>query len=397
MKNCLILDWETTTSNKGNPFDITNNPVLLGLKFFDKEPKSIGSPFVGVHNQAKLKYIQQNIDNASIIVGFNLKFDLHWLRKIGIDISNIKVWDCQLAEFILSNQKQKYPSLDGAAEKYGFAKKLDIVKTEYWDKGINTDQIPLNILTDYLNQDLILTQQVFEKQYNIFKTDQRYKIFKLQCLDLLVLEEMEWNGIQFNTEKALEKAEDINKELNEITQELFGMVGNIPINFNSNHHISALLYGGIICVDSRIPVGVFKSGAKEGQVRYKIITKEYELPRLTNPIEGTETLASKKKTLDTGCPPSMWEVNDIVLRKLKLNKEAKKVVSLLQRYAELEKLRGTYLVGYTELIEKMNWPKNMLHGVLNQCVAVTGRLSSSKPNLQNADPTTKVFMESRYT
>ena len=52
--------------------------------------------------------------------------------------------------------------------------------------------------------------------------------------------------------------------------------------------------------------------------------------------------------------------------------------------------------GYTKLIEKMNWPKDMLHGTLNQCVVVTGRLSSSKPNLQNADGETKRYMETRY-
>lgn len=84
------------------------------------------------------------------------------------------------------------------------------------------------------------------------------------------------------------------------------------------------------------------------------------------------------------------------MRKLKLTKEAKQIVELLKRYSELEKLRGTYLIGYSSLIEKMNWSSNTLHGTLNQCVAITGRLSSSKPNLQNADPITKVFMESKF-
>lgn len=216
-----------------------------------------------------------------------------------------------------------------------------------------------------------------------------YQLFRLQCADLLVLEEMEWNGIKFDTTKAKEKASEIEKELNEIHQEISGMVGNIPINLNSNDHISCLLYGGKILEDIRIPVGTYKTGTKVGQTRYKIITKEYELPRIVEPLKGTET----KKSTDER---PYWEVNDGVLRSLKLNKEAKKVVGLLKRYSELEKLRGTYLLGYSELIDKMNWPKDTLHGVLNQCVAITGRLSSSKPNLQNADPITKVFMRSRY-
>ena len=44
----------------------------------------------------------------------------------------------------------------------------------------------------------------------------------------------------------------------------------------------------------------------------------------------------------------------------------------------------------------MNWKKDMIYGNLNQCVAVTGRLSSTKPNLQNVDPATKKYIETRY-
>lgn len=113
-------------------------------------------------------YLQGRIDNASVIVGFNIKFDLHWIRRAGFDISKIKVWDCQVAEFLLNYQKTPYPSLDGAAEKYGFPKKLDVVKLEFWDKGIDTDMIPRDVLSAYLTQDLLLTEQIFRIQYKQF-------------------------------------------------------------------------------------------------------------------------------------------------------------------------------------------------------------------------------------
>jgi DNA polymerase I-like protein with 3'-5' exonuclease and polymerase domains len=216
-----------------------------------------------------------------------------------------------------------------------------------------------------------------------------YQLFKLQCADLLVLEEMEWNGILFDTKAAREKAIIIEKELDEIYQEVLGTIGGVPINLASNDHVSSLLYGGSILEDTRIPVGIYKSGIKTGQIRYKIVTKEYTLPRLVEPLKGTET---KKSTPER----PYYEVNDNVLRSLKLNKEAKKIVSLLKRHSELEKLRGTYLIGYSDLIDKMNWPKDMLHQTLNMCVAITGRLTSSKPNMQNSDPTTKLYMRSRY-
>ena len=223
-----------------------------------------------------------------------------------------------------------------------------------------------------------------------------YNLFKLQCADLLVLEEMEWNGIVFNTEKALLKVQEIDEQLQEISKKINIFTGGIPFNPASNDHVSALLYGGIILDDIRIPIGTFKTGAKIGQTRYKIITKEYELPRLTEPLKDTETAKSKKRTAETGEPASLWEVNENTLRSLKLNKKAKEIVDLLGEYGKLEKLKGTYLIGYSNLIKEMNWEKDMIHQNLNMCVTITGRLSSSKPNMQNSDPQTKVYMISRY-
>lgn len=384
MQTYLVLDVETTINNKGNPFDLTNKLVMVGTKTPNSHPVTID--WEGT--KLDVECLQQNINTASILVGFNIKFDLHWLRKAGIDISNVRVWDCQVAEYLLNYQKTPYPSLDQAAEKYGFEKKIDKIKLEYWDKGINTDAIPKDELSAYLAQDLILTEQVYKRQCELFANEARglFPLFRIQCQDLLVLQEMEWNGIKFATEEAAKKAGEIDEQLDDIVKQLETFTNGVPINFNSNDHVSCLLYGGTILVDSRIPIGVYKTGAKVGQTRYKIVQKAYELPRLCEPLKGTEV---KDKE-------GYWLVNETVLRKLKLSKEAKHVVGLLNKYSELIKLKDTYLLGYGSLIEKMNWPKDMLHGTLNQCVAVTGRLSSTKPNLQNAGPVTKVYMRSRY-
>jgi DNA polymerase I-like protein with 3'-5' exonuclease and polymerase domains len=161
--NVLILDVETTISNKGNPFDLTNKLVCVGLKT-DKDIWTI----YDLHDKHILNNIQYLIKQSNLIIGFNIKFDLHWLRKLGINIDGRRVFDCQLAEFLLSNQTMKYPSLDQVAELYGLGKKLDVVKTEFWDKGIDTDMIPRRILSEYLTQDLVLTQQIYEEQCKLF-------------------------------------------------------------------------------------------------------------------------------------------------------------------------------------------------------------------------------------
>jgi len=381
----LIVDVETTISNKGGPFDQTNTCVCIGVK---------DNSNISIAYEEHFDYLQEIIDQAEILVGFNFKFDLHWLRRIGIDISEITVWDCQLAEFILNNQKTPYPSLDSCAIKYGFPLKLDVVKTQYWDLGIDTNEIPREVLSEYLSRDLDLTQQVYAKQKEQFENEAngKYALFKLQCMDLLVLEEVEYNGIKFNTNKALTKAQEIEVELASITQQLTLQTGGVPLNYNSGDDLSCLLYGGVFVETYRVPIGVYKTGKKIGETRFKVLEKNYTLPRLVEPIEGTLVKKSKEHPENQ----QYWEVNDTVLRKLKLTGAAKTVVKLLNEYAKLEKLRGTYLMGYSKLIDTMHWEKDTLHGTLNQCVAITGRLSSSKPNLQNADPITKVYMESRY-
>ena len=85
-----------------------------------------------------------------------------------------------------------------------------------------------------------------------------------------------------------------------------------------------------------------------------------------------------------------------MLLSLRVRGVAKELITLVLEHSKLEKLIGTYLQGYTALIEEMNWPKDMLYSNLNQCTAVTGRLSSTRPNAQNANPETKKFMGSRY-
>lgn len=227
--------------------------------------------------------------------------------------------------------------------------------------------------------------------------DNLYKLFKIANIDLLCLLEMERNGIYFNTQEAMKYAEDIKTRQLDLLRSFHSIVGSDIVSITSNDHLSAVLYGGTIVEELRIPIGYYKSGAKTGQVRYSLSEQLHTFPRLVEPLTKTETSKSQKR-IDTGTHQehTLWEVNEPVLRSLKAKGKAKELLTIILEYSKLDKLRGTYLEGYTNLIEEMHWPGNMLHGSLNQCVTITGRLSSSKPNLQNADKATKKFMSSRY-
>lgn len=164
--NVLTLDTETTTFMKGNPFSKRNKLCYVGLKWLGQECTISNH----INNQQQdVQSIQASINLADLVVGFNIKFDIHWLMNIGVMFDNVKqIWDCQLAEFLLESQQNPYNSLNDALEKYGLPSKLDIVKTEYWDKGIDTPDIPYEVVAEYLEYDCAGTESVFIKQAEQF-------------------------------------------------------------------------------------------------------------------------------------------------------------------------------------------------------------------------------------
>jgi len=157
-------------------------------------------------------------------------------------------------------------------------------------------------------------------------------------------------------------------------------------NCGSGDHLSCLLYGGTITHTYRLPIGVYASGAKTGQPRNKVFTEEYVQERLVEPIRGSEL---KKE--------GFWSTDEQTMLSLKpKTKEVKELIKNILALSRLEKLKSTYYEGLPKLMEERQWENNTLHGKFNQCVARTGRLSSSKPNLQNLPPEALAFCYSSY-
>ena len=170
----LVLDVETTISNKGNSFDQSNKLCYIGITDANGND-CYAIEYGNDPYRNKLDEVQKRIDDAEILVGFNLKFDLHWVRKYGINFVGKRVWDCQLVHFILTGQQYPYPSLNSVAAYYDLGSKLDVVATEYWSNKIDTPNIPADILEEYLLGDLQLTQKVYEKQQEEFALCTKYK------------------------------------------------------------------------------------------------------------------------------------------------------------------------------------------------------------------------------
>ena len=93
---------------------------------------------------------------------------------------------------------------------------------------------------------------------------------------------------------------------------------------------------------------------------------------------------------------TIYVTNEDTLKQLKAkSKYQKRCIELLLERAELAKLLDTYYGKLPMLLEKMEWGE-FLHGQYNQCVAATGRLSSSAPNMQNFSGDVDRLLISRY-
>jgi Trp operon repressor len=140
---------------------------------------------------------------------------------------------------------------------------------------------------------------------------------------------------------------------------------------------------------------VYQSGEKKGlpYTRNRWFTQEVSFKPRFNPIEGTEV---KKTKDDPNAITRIYQTDEPTLLQLKSkNKEEIQLLSLLRQRSEKTKV-VEMIESVEKLIETKNWTDGLIHGQYNQNVAITGRLSSSAPNLQNIPPELDQLLVSRY-
>ncbi|HXQ33617.1 MAG TPA: DNA polymerase, partial [Anaerolineales bacterium] len=229
-------------------------------------------------------------------------------------------------------------------------------------------EIPRDVLAEYALKDAELTYKIYLKQREILPPHQQ-RLFSLMCQDQLVLQEMEWNGLVINENLAEQKAQELETKIQEIQSKL-DLFHSVPgFNWASSDHLSALLYGGTITQVVREPNGLYKTGARVGQVKFRRVTRAYHLPRRYKPIKNS---ALKKE--------GYWSTDEITLRRLHGNRD---LIEGILEIKGMEKLISTYLRGFPKRRRDCFWKPGMIHSSLNQCVVATGRLSSTAPNCQN--------------
>lgn len=388
-----VFDVETTTFNKGHPFDPRNQLVSYSVKFEGQ------NHFRYYTDPDFVSFIRHVVSRTTRITGFNIKFDLHWLWRIGIDLNpGCEVFDCSLAEFILSGQQSGFISLDEALESYGLPTKKDAV-AEFWQAGICTKDIPISILREYNLWDVECTELLAKQQLHLLSDKQR-RLVLLEGKDLRALAAAERAGIKWDKEGANSSLESLESDLADIEARLGavlprGIPAECGFNWDSGDQLSALLYGGVITYDYPVPFqATYKSGPKKGEAytANRWHSTVVSFPKRFNPLEGTEV---KKTRENPKAEVRFYQVDAPTLKQLRGSKANKVLLVLLQDRAEKIKV-AEMINGINKRFEEKNWSDGCIHPNYNQNAVITGRLSSSGPNMQNTPPAIDKFLVSRY-
>jgi DNA polymerase I-like protein with 3'-5' exonuclease and polymerase domains len=396
----LVFDVETTTHNKGHPFDPRKR--LISYAFLEPHANDPNFSYYSDpdFSSGKARVLTRLDQLDTLAVGFNIKFDLHWYFNLRNVQARCKVWDCQLAEHILTGQQSPYLSLNAALESYALPTKLDAVK-EYWDAGIDTADIPVAVLEEYNKWDVQMTYELYKTQRALM-TPEQIVLLLTEGEDMKTLIAAERNGIKWDRDNAKILRENLQLGLDNIQSSLLGYLPSafdsspIVFNWDSGDQLSCLLYGGSITYDYSIPeYTVFKSGPNKGQsyIRNRWLQEVVEFPKRFKPIAGTEVKKTKDNPLAT---TRLYQVDDPTLQQLKTRKaEDKSLLHLLRERSERTKV-AEMVDSIEKTISDKNWQDDYIHGQYNQNVAVTGRLSSSAPNMQNTPPEIDQLLVSRY-
>ena len=328
-------------------------------------------------------------NHIDVLVGHNIKFDLHylskhwdvkeWMKKGGM------IWDTMVAEYVLSgmsknNKTKGVLSLDALAEEYGLPLKDDNIK-EYFAAGMGADEIPEEEILPYLQNDVEVTASIFKSQADEAIRSGMMPLLINMMEATLATWLMEAEGAVVNRTTIHEYKEQLTLErevaYNEATRQMEEMSGLTWLSPTSDKHLSTLLFGGklkhkepVVIIDKDGEPARYKSGKKKGELKTRMENVEYTLPRILNP-----------SVCEAESNTNGYSVTDAVLSKIQVTHVTpmKLLATAIKEIRRIDKEMSTYVDGYLNRI----WHDGKLHPEYQTCMTDTGRLSCTNPNLQN--------------
>jgi len=291
-------------------------------------------PICGLGDCLKLETVIEGIrpvmtDPAVRKVGQNVKYDLVVLRRHGLEVRGVE-FDTMIASFVLDSSRPSH-GVDALARDLLGLEKTPI--TALIGKGANQitfDGVDTRRQCDYSAEDADVTWQLAQIFREQLAGSDLEKLFRETEMPLVeVLAAMEYEGVRVDTTILARQGEEIGRKLDALREQIYE-AADCRFNIDSPKQLAVVLFD--------------KLG----------------LPVVRKTKTGRSTDA---ETLDT----LAFETNH-------------PVPALVKEYRELIKLKGTYI----DTLPQMICPQTgRIHAGFNQTSAITGRLSSSDPNLQN--------------
>ncbi len=307
---------------------------LVGMSFSWKSGTGYYLPVRGVGRTLELEptlaALRPIMADAGIAkIGQNIKYDLVVLAHHGVPVAGV-AFDTMIASFVLDSSRRSH-SMDALAQELlGFA---PIPISDLIGRGkdqLRFDQVDTERACEYAAEDADVTWSLYEVLSEQLAASSLEPLFHETEMPLVeVLAAMEAEGVRLDTGVLKGMSGDLAERMAELTRQIHEHAGH-AFNVDSPKQLAVVLFNEL-----KLPVGK----------RTK-----------TGPSTDAETL-------DT----LAWQTEHPVPR-------------LVREYRELAKLKGTYVDTLPQMICSRT---GRVHASFNQTVAVTGRLSSSDPNLQN--------------
>ena len=321
----VCFDTETTGTDP-------MNADIVGMSFSFAENEAYYVPLSQNRDEAQttLNKFKPFFENEEIgKVGQNMKYDMLVLMNYGIKVKG-KMFDTMVAHYVI--QPELRHNMDYMAStllNYTTIHIEEIIGAKGKNQKNMRDLSP-NDVYEYACEDADVTLKLKNILADKLKEKECEELFYNIEMPLVpVLTKMEYDGVCLDTESLKESAKRFTEELINIEKEITELAGQ-EFNISSPKQVGEILFD-----------------------KMKIVEKP-------------------KKT-KTG----QYVTSEEVLQSLK---GKHKIVERILDYRGLKKLLSTYIEALPELI---NPRTGKIHTSFNQTVTVTGRLSSSNPNLQN--------------
>lgn len=264
-------------------------------------------------------------------VAHNAKFDCMILERYDITVSPVR-FDTMIAEW-LSDPATKHKGLKDLARHRLGAEMTDI--DELIGRGKNQTsfaEVPIESAAPYGAADADMTLRLLPPLQHELEEKGLTKLMDLEMELLPVISDMERIGVRIDIEFFRHMSQDLAAALLKCEQTIYEIAGE-PFNINSTQQLSDILF------------------------------KKLQLPR-----EGLKKIAS-----------GHYSTAADVLEGLKAA-DTTGIIDAIIEYRELGKLKSTYVDALPQMI---NPDTGRIHTSFSQTGAITGRLASSSPNLQN--------------